>query len=78
MRQQIVLFMTDKNKGGRPHTGRDKPITVKLSEESVQILSRQPNKSAFLDALIKDNSEGVTFPCPHCGKPVKLILDTKQ
>ena len=37
---------------GRKALGK-KAVTLKLSEESVEILARQENKSEFVDELIK-------------------------
>ena len=39
---------------GRKALGK-KAVTLKLSEESVEILSRQENKSEFVDELIKNH-----------------------
>jgi hypothetical protein len=54
-----------RNKGGRPHTGRDNRMNIVLSDEAVALLAAQPNKSAFIDALIR--GEIVQIQCPHCG-----------
>lgn len=48
------------NRGGRREgSGRKalgkKAVTLKLSEESVEILARQENKSEFVDELIKNH-----------------------
>jgi uncharacterized Zn-finger protein len=60
--------MKDKtlNKGGRPRTGRDTPVTIKLSEDALRVLQEHPNKSAFIDALIRGDMAQVQ--CPHCHK----------
>lgn len=39
---------------GRKALGK-KAVTLKLSEESVEILARQENKSEFVDELIKNH-----------------------
>ncbi len=58
------------NKGGRPHTGRDNRVTIKLSNEAVALLAAQPNKSAFIDKLIR--GEVTQVKCPHCGKVITI------
>ena len=55
-----------RNKGGRPHTGRDNRMNIVLSNEAVALLNAQPNKSAFIDALVR--GEATQIKCPHCGK----------
>ena len=57
--------MAQKNKGGRPRTGRDTPVTIKLSEDALRVLSNHPNKSAFIDELIR--GEVAQVKCPKCG-----------
>lgn len=56
--------MTQKNKGGRPETERKKPVTIRLSDEAVALLSNQSNKSAFIDSLIRGNLAQIE--CPNC------------
>lgn len=58
------------NKGGRPRTGRDNRQTIKLSNEAVALLNAQPNKSAFIDALIR--GEAAQVKCPKCGKVITI------
>ena len=41
--------------GGRPATGRDLPVTVRISREAFDKLKAVKNKSEFIDKLIKDN-----------------------
>jgi uncharacterized OB-fold protein len=41
-------------------------MNIVLSDEAVALLAAQPNKSAFIDALIR--GEVVQMQCPHCGK----------
>ena len=55
-----------RNKGGRPHTGRDNRMNIVLSDEAKTLLAAQPNKSAFIDALVR--GEATQIKCPHCGK----------
>jgi hypothetical protein len=59
-----------RNKGGRPHTGRDNRMNIVLSNEAVALLAAQPNKSAFIDALIR--GEVAQVECPHCGKVITI------
>jgi uncharacterized OB-fold protein len=54
------------NKGGRPRTDRNTAVTIRLSDEALAVLNEQPNKTAFIDALIR--GEVVQMQCPHCGK----------
>lgn len=61
---------TNRNKGGRPHTNRVNRTTIKLSNEAVALLSQQPNKSKFIDALIK--GEVAQVKCPNCGKVLTI------
>lgn len=42
---------------GRPATGRNKTITVRISEQSAEILNDVHNKSELIDKLIKYYSE---------------------
>lgn len=56
----------DKNKGGRPRTGRNIPVTVKLSDEALTLLKGERNKSAFIDRLIR--GEVAQVKCPCCGE----------
>jgi len=58
--------MAQGNKGGRPRTGRENAVTIRLSDEALAVLNEQPNKTAFIDALIR--GEVVQIQCPHCGK----------
>lgn len=58
--------MAEKNKGGRPRTGRDIPVTIKLSDEALALLKTERNKSAFIDKLIR--GEMAQVKCPCCGK----------
>lgn len=62
------------NKGGRPRTGRDKPITIKLSDEAKALLDQKPNKTAFINALVRGDVAQVK--CPHCGKVIELEVTT--
>ena len=55
-----------KNLGGRPRTGRNTSVTIKLSDEALAILNQQPNKTAFIDALVR--GEVAQVQCPHCHK----------
>lgn len=41
--------------GGRPATGRDFPVTVRISKEALEKLGTVRNKSEFIDRLIKEN-----------------------
>lgn len=41
--------------GGRPATGRDFPVTVRISKEALEKLGTIRNKSEFIDRLIKEN-----------------------
>lgn len=59
-----------KYNGGRPRTGRDNRQTIKLSNEAIALLAAQPNKSAFIDALIR--GEVAQIQCPHCGKVITI------
>jgi len=63
-----------RNKGGRPHTGRDNRMNIVLSNEAVALLNAQPNKSAFIDALVR--GESTQIKCPHCGKVI-IIKNVK-
>lgn len=42
---------------GRPATGRNKTITVRISDHSAEILKDEHNKSELIDKLIKYYSE---------------------
>ena len=49
--------MTDKRPGsafatGRPYTGRNNPVTVRLSDLAVDLLKCVKNKSEYIDSLI--------------------------
>ena len=49
--------MTDKKPGsafatGRPYTGRNHPITVRLSDLAIDFLKCVKNKSEYIDNLI--------------------------
>jgi hypothetical protein len=59
------MNMAQKNKGGRPRTDRNTAVTIRLSDEALAVLQEQPNKTAFIDALIR--GEIVQMQCPHCG-----------
>lgn len=37
---------------GRPATGRNNPVTFRISAKALDILSMVPNKSEFIDRLI--------------------------
>ena len=37
---------------GRPATGRNKTITIRISERAAEILKDEPNKSDLIDKLI--------------------------
>jgi uncharacterized OB-fold protein len=41
-------------------------MNIVLSSEAVALLNAQPNKSAFIDALVR--GEATQIKCPHCGK----------
>jgi uncharacterized Zn-finger protein len=58
--------MAQRNKGGRPRTDRNTAVTIRLSDEALAVLNEQPNKTAFIDALIRGEVSQVE--CPHCGK----------
>jgi hypothetical protein len=58
--------MAQRNKGGRPRTDRNTAVTIRLSDEALAVLQEQPNKTAFIDALIR--GEVAQVECPHCGK----------
>jgi uncharacterized Zn-finger protein len=58
--------MAQKSKGGRPRTDRNTAVTIRLSDEALAVLQEQPNKTAFIDALIR--GEMAQVECPHCGK----------
>lgn len=58
MEKENVKEIKKSGRGGRREgSGRKalgkKAVTLKLSEESVEILARQENKSEFVDELIK-------------------------
>lgn len=40
---------------GRPATGRTHPITIRVSDEALKILTAIKNKSEYIDTLIKLN-----------------------
>ena len=42
---------------GRPATGRNKTITVRISQQSAEILKDEHNKSELIDKLIKYYAE---------------------
>ena len=51
------FIMTDKRPGsafatGRPYTGRNNPITVRLSDLAIDLLKYVKNKSEYIDNLI--------------------------
>lgn len=53
---------------GRPATGRNHPVTFRISAEALAILSTVPNKSEFVDQLIinsnqKNHGEQNSTPC---------------
>lgn len=56
--------MAQKNKGGRPRTGRENAVTIRLSDDALAIYNEQPNKTAFVDALIR--GEVAQVECPKC------------
>ena len=58
--------MAQRNKGGRPRTDRNTAVTIRLSDEALAVLNEQPNKTAFIDKLIR--GEIVQIQCPYCGK----------
>ena len=62
--------MSEKNKGGRPHTDRTNPLSVKITDEAKDILKQHSRKSAFIDALIR--GEATQIKCPHCGKVITI------
>lgn len=59
-----------KNNGGRPRTDRVNRMNIALSDEAVALLNTQPNKSAFIDALIR--GEIAQVKCPDCGRVIKI------
>lgn len=65
--------MEEKNKGGRPRTGRENAVTIRLSDEALAKLKQQPNKTAFIDALIRGTVTQIE--CPHCGKVITIKTD---
>lgn len=65
--------MMQKGKGGRPRTGRNNPVTIKLSDEAVAVLKEHSNMTAFVDALIR--GEAAQVKCPHCGKVITIKTD---
>jgi len=60
------------NKGGRPKTGRDTAVTIRLSKEALEVLAKESNKSEFIDSLIR--GEAGQIVCPHCGATIKIEL----
>ena len=42
---------------GRPATGRNHPVTFRISAEALAILSIVPNKSEFVDHLIINSNQ---------------------
>jgi hypothetical protein len=59
-----------KSNGGRPRTGRNNSVTFKLSDEAMDILNQQQNKTAFIDGLLR--GEIVLIKCPNCGHQVTI------
>jgi hypothetical protein len=57
-----------KNNGGRPRTDRVNRMNIVLSDEAIAQLANHPNKSAFIDALIK--GEAAQIKCPDCGRVI--------
>jgi uncharacterized OB-fold protein len=45
-------------------------MNIVLSNEAVALLNAQPNKSAFIDALVR--GEATQIKCPHCGKTITI------
>jgi uncharacterized OB-fold protein len=45
-------------------------VTIRLSDEALAVLNEQPNKTAFIDKLIR--GEVAQVQCPHCGKVVTI------
>ena len=43
--------------GGRPVTDRNVAVTIRISQESANILKEQRNKSEFIDTLIKESAK---------------------
>lgn len=64
-----------KNKGGRPQTGRNTAVTIRLSDEAIALLNQEPNKSAFLDGLIRGTT--IKVKCPHCGNVFTLKTEER-
>ena len=60
----------NKNKGGRPRTDRNTAVTIRLSDEALAVLNEQPNKTAFIDKLIRGKVAQVE--CPHCGHRITI------
>lgn len=40
---------------GRPATGRNKSLSVRVSEEAYEIIKKEKNKSEYIDKLIRDD-----------------------
>lgn len=47
----------EKRRRGRPVTPYKVGVMVRITKEAAEILSRQPNKSEFIDSLIKSQKE---------------------
>lgn len=59
MSNQVCIYKVMSRGGkrvgsGRPHGDRTVSITVRVSHSAAQYLAGQPNKSEFIDRLIKD------------------------
>ena len=48
MKKDMTKFAT-----GRPATGRNKTITIRISDRAAEILKDEHNKSELIDKLIK-------------------------
>lgn len=68
--------MAQKSKGGRPRTDRNTAVTIRLSDEALAVLNEQPNKTAFIDALIR--GEVAQVECPHCHKTIVINIENNS
>ncbi len=62
----------EKNKGGRPNTGRDTTVSLRLSDEAVNLLKKEKNKSKFVDELICGKI--ARLKCPHCDNMIDIQI----
>ena len=61
------------NKGGRPRTGREKSVTVRLSADAIALLNQEQNKSELIDSLIL--GKVARLQCPKCGGVITLTAE---